>query len=184
MEDARIVDLYWARSEAAINETASKYGRYCYTIAHNILSNPEDADESVNDTYLDAWNSMPPHRPAVLSSYLGKITRRISIDRWRYRNADKRGAGEVPLALDELSDCIPSADSMEQRIEEKELTKAVNAFLSTLSAIERDIFISRYWFLFPLKRISAKLEISESKVKTTLFFTRKKLTAYLHKEGF
>ncbi len=98
MEDARIVDLYWARSETAIEETSAKYGKYCYTIAHNILSNAEDADESVNDTYLDAWNSMPPHRPAILSTFLGKITRRISIDKWRSRSAEKRGGGEIILA--------------------------------------------------------------------------------------
>ena len=95
MEDNRIVDLYWARSEDAITETSEKYGKYCYAIAYNILSNAEDADESVNDTYLDAWHNMPPHRPSILSTFLGKITRRISIDKWRGRTADKRGGGEI-----------------------------------------------------------------------------------------
>jgi hypothetical protein len=108
MEDNRIVDLYWARSEDAIAETSEKYGKYCYAIAYNILSNTEDADESVNDTYLDAWHNMPPHRPSILSTFLGKITRRISIDKWRGRTADKRGGGEIVLALDELVDCVPS----------------------------------------------------------------------------
>lgn len=108
MEDNRIVDLYWARSEDAITETSEKYGKYCYAIAYNILSNAEDADESVNDTYLDAWHNMPPHRPSILSTFLGKITRRISIDKWRGRTADKRGGGEIVLALDELADCVPS----------------------------------------------------------------------------
>ena len=102
MEDARIVDLYWARSERAIEETAAKYGNYCYAIAFNILANAEDADESVNDTYLRAWNSMPPHRPTTLATFLGKITRRVSIDKWRGKAAEKRGGGEIELILAEL----------------------------------------------------------------------------------
>ena len=109
MEDVSIVNLYWARSENAISETSKKYGNYCYSIAYNILGNVEDADESVNDTYLDAWNNIPPHRPSILSTFLGKITRRISIDKWRGRTAEKRGGGEIVLVLDELSDCIPWA---------------------------------------------------------------------------
>ncbi len=108
MEDDHIIDLYWARSEDAITETSEKYGKYCYAIAYHILSNAEDAEESVNDTYLGAWRNMPPHRPSILSAFLGKITRRISIDKWRGRTADKRGGGEIVLALDELADCVPS----------------------------------------------------------------------------
>ena len=123
MEDNRIVDLYWARSEDAITETSEKYGKYCYSIAYNILSNAEDADESVNDTYLDAWHNMPPHRPSILSTFLGKITRRISIDKWRGRTADKRGGGEIVLALDELADCVPSDHSVEHEVEAAALEK-------------------------------------------------------------
>lgn len=123
MEDSRIVELYWVRSEAAITETSKKYGKYCYAIAYNILSNAEDADESVNDTYFDAWNSMPPHRPSILSTFLGKITRRISIDKWRGRTADKRGGGEIVQALDELADCVPSGHSVEHEAEAAELKK-------------------------------------------------------------
>lgn len=108
MEDDSIVNLYWVRSENAISETSKKYGNYCYSIAYGILGNIEDADESVNDTYLDAWNSIPPHHPSILSTFLGKITRRISIDKWRGRTAKKRGGSEIVLVLDELSDCIPS----------------------------------------------------------------------------
>ncbi|XBX10749.1 sigma factor (plasmid) [Enterocloster clostridioformis] len=121
MEDDSIVNLYWTRSENAISETSKKYGNYCYSIAYNILGNAEDADESVNDTYLDAWNNIPPHHPSILSTFLGKITRRISIDKWRSRNAKKRGGGEIVLVLDELSDCIPSNQNVEHEVEAAEL---------------------------------------------------------------
>lgn len=184
MEDNLIVDLYWARSENAIAETAAKYGRYCYSIAYNILTNVEDANEAVNDTWLGAWNSIPPHRPSVLSTFLGKITRRVSINKWDERNAKKRGAGEIALALDELVDCVPSSQNVERTIERKELTRAINAFLAQLSETERDIFVCRYWFMSSIKEISANFKISESNAKTSLFRTRKKLYSYLQEEGY
>lgn len=109
MNDNQIVDLYWARDEQAIDETRAKYGQYCYAIAYNILQRCEDAEESVNDTYLDAWNAMPPHKPSILSTFLGKITRRISLDRLRRNNAEKRGGGQAALSLDELMECIPDS---------------------------------------------------------------------------
>lgn len=123
MDDQNIIALYWARSETAISETAQKYGGYCFSIAKNILTNHEDAEESVNDTYLTAWNAMPPRRPSILATFLGKITRRLAIDRWRYRNACKRGGGEMTLALDELEDCA-SQDSLEKAMDRKELAVA------------------------------------------------------------
>ena len=184
MEDTQIVDLYWTRSEHAITETAAKYGKYCYAIAYRILANAEDADESVNDTYLDAWNAMPPHRPSLLSTFLGKITRRLSIDRWRKCSAEKRGSGELPLALEELNDCIPARETVEQAIECKELAGAINGFLACLPETERDLFVCRYWFLASVRELGRKFQISESKVKTTLFRTRKKLSDYLQKEGY
>ena len=184
MEDARIVDLYWARSENAIRETSSKYGKYCYSIAYGILANAEDADESVNDTYFDAWNAMPPHRPSILSTFLGKITRRLSIDKWRIRNAGKRGSGEVLLVLDELQDCIASSTDLEERFERQELIDTINFFLSRLPLNERDVFVSRYWFIRPVKEIAQKFDMSESNVKTMLFRTRQKLYTYLRKEGY
>lgn len=183
MEDARIVDLYWARSEAAIDETSTKYGKYCYTIAHNILANAEDADESVNDTYLDAWNSMPPHRPAVLSTFLGKITRRISIDKWRSRNAEKRGGGEIIFVLDELSDCIPSNTNVEQTVEAKELEKAIDRFVMALPLVERRVFICRYWYLDSIASICHQFGFSQSKVKVMLHRIRKNLRNTLEREG-
>lgn len=183
MEDSQIVTLYWERNEHAVDATAAKYGRYCFTIAYNILSNKEDADESVNDTYMSAWERIPPHRPSVLSTFLGKITRRISLNRWRNRNRGKRGGGEVPLALDELSECIPSEHNMEAILVQKELTRAISRFLDSLPETERDVFVSRYWFLASVKEISTKFGFTESKTKSMLFRTREKLREHLQKEG-
>ena len=135
MDDQNIIALYWARSETAISETAQKYGGYCFSIAKNILTNHEDAEESVNDTYLTAWNAMPPRRPSILATFLGKITRRLAIDRWRYRNACKRGGGEVTLALDELEDCA-SQDSLEKAMDRKELAVAFNNMAASVQNSE------------------------------------------------
>lgn len=182
MEDARIVDLYWARSETAIDETSAKYGKYCYAIAHNILANAEDADESVNDTYFAAWNSIPPHRPSVLSSFLGKITRRISIDKWRAHSAEKRGGGEIILALDELSDCIPASKNVEQEIEAAELRKTIDSFVMSLPLVERRVFICRYWYLDPISVICTQFGFSQSKVKVMLHRIRKELRRHLERK--
>lgn len=183
MEDVRIVDLYWARSETAIAETSAKYGKYCYTIAYNVLANAEDADESVNDTYLAAWNSMPPQRPSVLSSFLGKITRRISIDKWRAHSAKKRGGGEMILALDELTDCVPFGTNVEQAVEAAELGKAIDRFVMALPLMERRVFICRYWYLDSIASICRRFGFSQSKVKVMLHRTRNSLRKYLEKEG-
>lgn len=184
MEDAKIVALYWARSENAIDETAAKYGRYCFAIANNILADAEDANESVNDTFLSAWNSIPPHRPAVLSTFLGKLTRRIAIDKWRARSAQKRGGGEIVLALDELSDCVPAAESVERRVEMAELIGRINCFVKALPAAERRVFVCRYWYLDPISVICRETGFSEGKVKMMLLRTRNHLRTYLEKEEF
>lgn len=183
MEDSRIVELFWSRSESAIKETSSKYGKYCYAIAYNILSNEQDADECVNDTYMGAWNSIPPHRPSVLSTFLGKITRRISINRWKKQSRDKRGGNTVTLALCELADCVPSSDNTEEILEIKELSAAINTFLFTLTETERDVFVCRYWLLASVEAISTRFDFSQSKTKSMLYRTRKKLNAFLDKEG-
>ena len=182
MEDNQIVELYWARSENAISETSAKYGKYCHTIAWHILANTEDAEESVNDTWLDAWNAMPPHHPAILSTFLGKITRRISIDKWRGRSAGKRGGGEVPLVLDELTDCVSSGYDVERKVLEQELVNAINAFLSGLPVPERNVFVCRYFFLLPISVICEKFNYSSSKTKSMLSRTRKKLLDHFKKE--
>jgi len=184
MEDSRIVELYWNRSENAITETADKYGKYCYSIAFHILADSGDADETVNDTYMGAWSSMPPHRPSILSTFLGKITRRISINRWNERKAEKRGNGEIPLALDELAEAIPSPDTLEQTMAAAELTKSIDRFLSDLPEMERDMFVCRYWFLAPIAEISSKFGCSLSKTKSMLFRTRNRLKVHLEKEGY
>lgn len=183
MEDGQIVDLYWARSERAIAETASKYGKYCYSIAYNILANHHDAEESVNDAYLGAWNSMPPHRPVVLSTYLGKITRRTAIKKWQKQQAAKRGGGEIVLALEELEDCIPAGQSIEGEMEAAELGKVISAFVMRLPQTERSVFLCRYWYLDAMTDICEQFGFSQSKVKSMLHRTRKKLRVYLKKEG-
>lgn len=183
MDDSDIVDLYWNRHEKAIEETASKYGKYCYYIAYNILFDAEDADESVNDTYMSAWNSIPPHRPVVLSAFLGKITRRISLKKRRYKNAEKRNNGEVALALDELSECIPSDKTVDSELDEAELAKSINAFLADLPITERRVFICRYFYLDSIQKICGQFGFGQSKVKSMLYRTRKKLLSYLKKEG-
>lgn len=183
MDDNLIIELYWKRCESAIAETSAKYGRYCRKIAYDILADAQDAEESVNDTYLGAWNAMPPHRPAMLSTFLGKLTRRISIDRWRLRTAEKRGGGTIPLALEELADCVPSGQDVERTVEARELAAAVNSFLSRLPAHERDVFVCRYFFLLPLSEICEKFRYSPSKTKSMLARTRKKLLACFEKEG-
>ena len=184
MEDTRIVNLYWARSENAIAETSAKYGSYCYSIAYNILANAEDADESVNDTYLDAWNSMPPHRPAILSTFLGKITRRVSIDKWRGRTAEKRGSVEIMLVLDELSDCVPSSQNVEHEIETAELAKVINDFVMSLPPMDRRVFICRYWYLDPISAICQQFGFSQSKVKMMLYRQRQRLLSHLEREAY
>jgi RNA polymerase sigma-70 factor (ECF subfamily) len=184
MEDAAIVDLYWQRDQQAIPETDRKYGRYCHAIAYNICTNHEDAEECVNDTWFRAWNLMPDKRPTILSTFLGMISRNYALDRYRSRTRQKRGGGETELTLEELTDCVPSRGGVEQQLEEQELEQAIDAFLSTLSASERKIFVARYWFVAPVKEIAGKLDCSPGKVKTTLYRLRGRLRAYLQEEGF
>lgn len=183
MEDNAIVDLYFLRSEAAIVETDRKYGKYCYTIANNILANREDSEESVSDTYMAAWKSIPPRRPGVLATYLGKITRRIAIDRWRARSAYKRGGGEMDLALEELEDCLTDKTTPEDAVFKKELGRSVNRFLDGLTATERTVFLLRYWYLHPIGEIGDKFSFSHSKVTSMLYRLRGKLQKQLAKEG-
>ena len=183
MDDSRIVGLYWARSENAINETAFKYGKYCFSIAYNILANSGDADECVNDTYLGAWNSIPPNRPSILSTFLGKITRRISLNKWREKNTGKRGGGEVPLVLDELTDCIPSNNDVERNIQVADLAKTIDSFITLLPDTERRVFVCRYWYLDPIPAICKQFGFSRSKVKSMLHRTRGKLLLHLKEEG-
>lgn len=183
MDDTQIVELYWARKESAIEETAAKYGSYCRSIAGNILQNQDDAEECVNDTWLGAWNSMPPHRPSVLSTFLGKLTRRISIDKWRHVNAKKRGDGQLPLVLAELEDCISDGKSIEEETERKLLAEVIAAFVKSLPETEQKVFLCRYWYMDSVGSIATRFRFSESKVKSMLSRTREKLRVRLEKEG-
>jgi len=182
MDDQKIIDLYWSRSETAITETDQKYGKYCYSIAYNILTNNEDAEESVSDTYMAAWNTIPPKRPAVLATFLGKITRHLSIDRWRSRSRHKRGGGEIVLALEELDDCIPDPQDTEKIFARKQLALVFNRFLDQLPETERRIFLCRYWYLDSISDIAKCWGFTESKVTSMLYRTRKKLRQMLEKE--
>ena len=184
MDDKSIVKLYFDRDQDAITQTDQKYGHYCYSIAYNILKSKEDAEESVSDTYMTAWGAIPPRRPSVLATFLGKITRHISIDRWRARNATKRGGGEMPLALEELEYCVAGMQNLEMEYERKELAKAYVKFLDTLSLTERRIFLCRYWYVESIETIAEKFGFSQSKVKTVLYRTRAKLRKRFAKEGY
>ena len=183
MDDSSIVQMYWERNEEAIGKTKEKYGKYCYSIAYGILNNNEDAEESENDTYLGAWDSMPPHKPDVLKTFLGKITRNLSLNKWRDKTAIKRGAGEVGLTLDELTECIPATESIDRAIELKELGQIIDLFLRRIPENERNVFICRYWYFDYIADISKRYGYSVSKVKMMLYRTRKKLQIKLEEEG-
>ena len=184
MQDDKIVALYWQRNEAAIVETEQKYGRYLSKIAYNILADFEDSKECVNDTYLRAWNSMPPNRPKVLATYIGKITRQISIDRFRSRNRVKRQASEYALSLAELEDCVSGSDGTEQVVDIHLLAEAINAYLYSLSPEARNTFVGRYYYMDSIREVASYYGMSESKVKSMLYRTRKGLKVYLEQEGF
>lgn len=182
MEDRRIVDLYWQRDETAIAETENKYGRFCFSIANNILRNREDAKECVNDTWLGAWNAMPPHRPEILSTFLGKITRRLSLRKWRARTAEKRGGGSMELSIEELEECVPSGQRIDEGLETAELAEIISTFLEALPPEERRVFMRRYWYFDSIRDISRRFGFGESKVKMMLKRTRDKLLICLQKE--
>ena len=183
MEDASIVDLFWQRDETALAETKSKYGRYCQVIANNILHNDEDAQECVNDVFLAAWNAIPPHRPEKLSTFLAKLTRRIALNRWRDASAERRGGGNIDASLSELEGCIPSDTDVDEALDTQAFSELIDAFLATLSADERRVFVRRYWFFDSIGSIAKRYGFSESKVKMTLKRTRDKLAVRLKKEG-
>ena len=184
MDDTKIVQLYWDRNEQAIPATADKYGRYCASIAQNILGNKEDAEECVNDTYMSAWNSMPPHRPGILSTFLGKITRNLSFNRYKYNTANKRGGEEAALVLDEIAELVSGTDSVEQEVLRKELVKAIDAFLDGLPDNKRRIFVCRYWYFDSVSNIASRFRMTENNVSVTLNRLRLKLHNYLLERGF
>lgn len=182
MDDSTIIDLFWQRTETAIAQAANKYRDYCHSIAYRILCSHEDADECVNDTWLRAWNAIPPARPNRLATFLGKITRNLSLNRYEKLHAGKRGHGVADLAIAELEHCIPAGMSTEDTVEERRITELINRFLDTLPKRSRDVFVQRYWYLYSIPDISKNLGIRENTVKSILFRTRNGLKQQLKKE--
>ena len=183
MEDARIIQLFRDRSEQAIAELEEKYGRLCYKVARNILRDVLDAEECVNDTYLHTWNAIPPARPSALKLWLGRIARNLSLDRWKWTRAQKRGGAGMEVLLGELDDCVPTSHSPERCLEDQEIADLIGAFLRRLPPERRQIFLRRYWYGQELSEIAGALGCGQGKVKSSLFRTRKALRAYLEQEG-
>ena len=184
MEDSQIVQLYWDRDEQAIPHTAEKYGGYCLSVAGNILGNSKDAEECVNDTYLNAWNAIPPHRPQVLSAFLGKITRNLAFNRHKCNTADKRGGGEAAAVLEELAEVVSGKDNVEQEVDRGELVSAIDAFLKRLPADRRSMFVCRYWYFDSVSSIASRFGMTENHVSVTLNRLRFKLRHDLLERGF
>ena len=183
LDDSRIVDLFLQRDEDAIKHTSEKYGSRLRALAYGIVKDDRTAEECENDTYLQAWNSIPPHEPRnYLYAFLARITRHLTLNRCRDDGRLKRKAYIADLG-EELDLCVPSAEDVEARIDNEALGRAINAFLGELDAEKRNIFVRRYWYLDSVSDISKRFSMSESKVKTTLFRCRSRLREYLEKEG-
>ena len=183
MEDSQIIDLYWQRSDRAIQESDIKYGNYVSAIARNICGNAEDTEECVSDTWFSAWNQMPPKRPNILSAFFGSIARNNAINRVRTLHRQKRGGSQMDLTLDELQDCIAGPQDVEKDIEMQELKEAIRIFVKGLKEEDRNLFLARYYFFASIETIAVKFQMGESRVKTRLYRMRKKLSAELKEAG-
>ena len=181
MEDKRIIELFFERSEKAIEETEKKYGRYCHSVAFSILGSKEDTEEVVNDTFLRAWNVIPPQRPTRLGAFLATIARNLALDRYAARRRERENIA-AEAVLEELADCLPDTEGLSVT-DEVVLRGAVNSFLSSLDEQTRIVFMRRYWYMMPIKRIAYMSGMTESNVKTTLFRTRKAFRLHLEKKG-
>ena len=184
MEDSKIMDLLVQRQEIAIEHLREKYGAYCASLAGNILDSGEDVEEILNDTWLRAWNSIPPQQPKHLKLYLARIARNLAFDRFRSQRRLKRGGSEIVPALEELKESLPSRDGPESMLEAKELQRCVNCFLSTLPRREREIFLLRYFHVESVESIARRYQLSPSGVRTVLMRTRRKLKDHLKKEEY
>lgn len=182
LDDQSILQLYLDRSETAIAETGAKYGAYCFSIANSILASREDSEECVNDAYFAAWNAIPPHRPARFSTFLGRLVRNISINRWKARTAGKRGGSEWDAALDELEPLADAKQDLEEKLSYQEMVASFNRFLRTLPKTERDVFLRRYWFVEPIGDIAESFGFTQSKTASMLLRTRQKLRRHFEKE--
>lgn len=184
MNDREIIQLYFNRDQSALSATAKKYGKYCTSIAKNILGSNEDAEECVNDIYLCAWNSIPPTRPTILSAFLGTITRNLAFNKYKHNHVMKRGNGEIAVVLDELAECVSGLDDVEQEIDRRELVATIDSFLDNLSPQKRNIFICRYWYSDSISSIARRYKMTESNVSVTLNRLRSKLKEYLSERGY
>lgn len=182
MEDGRIIELFFSRSEQAVVELSYKYGEICRRIAYNILCNPEDAEECVNDTFLGAWSSIPPQKPNPLSTYVCKIARNIALKRHRYNTAKKRN-GIYDVSLSELKECIPAATQNAVSCTEEDLTEIIENFLDSLDKRSRILFVKRYWYAESVKTIAEEFDMTENHVAVKLLRIRGKLKTYLEKKG-
>lgn len=184
MDGEEIVRLFFERNEKALAETEKKYRSYLMKIAKNITGSHEEAEECVNDTFLKAWETIPPNKPQNLAAFLGKLTRNLAITRLREYSAEKRGKGEIPLVYEELSDMVSGSLSIEQEHERKELMREISAFLRKQPEKKRNIFICRYWYCMSVRDISERFFMTESNVSVTLNRLRAKLRIYLWKRGY
>lgn len=184
MEDAQILDLYWKRDERAIAESEAKYSTYCYTVANNILQNHEDTKECINDTWVKAWDTIPPQRPKSLKPFFAKIIRNLALNRYQMQKAKKRGGDMVIVAIEELDECVSSREDVESEYSAKLLQKNVNQFLHTLPKRDCDIFLRRYFFLESTAEIAKCYGMRESNVLVILSRLRNKLKKFLRKEGY
>lgn len=183
MDDGRIIELYWARDEEAIARSERKYGAYCRSVARRILESAEDAEECVGDTWLRAWNAIPPRRPAALRAFLAAITRNLCLDRLRDASREKRGGGQAALALDELLDCVPSSSTPESALDARELTRALESWLRGLETPKRAAFLRRYWYCDSVSEVAERMGWTEGKTASLLRRTRLELKRYLEQEG-
>lgn len=184
MQDGKIVELYWKRDEKATVFTKEKYENYCHKVAYTLLQEVRDTEECVNDTWVHTWNAIPPARPKKLQMFVARITRNLAVDRLRERLADKRGKGETSVLLDELAECIPAGETVEQAVEQTELEREIQDFLQGISPLERDVFLRRYFFGEPLKTIGRRYGITENHGAVLLSRTRQKLKRHLEKRGY
>jgi len=183
MEDSMIIEMYWNRNESAIEETDKKYGSYCFAVANNILNSKEDSEECVNDTWLRAWNAIPPKKPERFRVFLARITRNLSFDKYKMKNASRR-KGEMLYILDELSECISSGSTADDELDMKLLSESINGFLKTISERDRTVFLRRYFYAEAVTEIAERMSITPNNVSAILARSRAKLREHLTKEGF
>lgn len=183
MDDNEIIELFWRRDQRAVDEASARYGGYCRAIAGRILGSREDAEECVNDALYRAWASIPPQRPHSLSAFLGRLTRNLSVDRFRQDAAKKRGGGEAALVLSELEECVPAPGGVEEELDARLLADCVGRFVGSLPDTERRVFLRRYWYLCPVKEVAAQGGMSVSKAASMLYRLRKSLKKFLEGEG-